>query len=448
MRRLIVAIVTLGILIALPAVPGLAENWPQWRGPTGNGISNERGIAAEWSRTTNIAWRLPLPGPAGATPIVWEDQIFVTSTVGAEEGADLVLLCISTDGRELWRQTVGSGNLNARSTEGNSASPSPVTDGEHVWTFFGTGVLACYDLQGNEVWKFNVQDRYGKFDIQFGMTSTPVLFGDHLYLQLLHGTWGGEYLVQKVIKLDKTSGEEVWAVDRAPEPGITSLEMGETKHAYSSPILYDDGELRFLVSHGADSTIGHDLEDGREVWRLGGLNGPTSFNPGKFDPTFRFVATPTAVDGTIVVTTAKNGPTVALKVDRKLAGRVDKPSPHIRWLNDKTPDVCCPLIVDGLAYLVRNSGQTFCVDLETGEELYHENTHRQQHRSSPVYCDGLIYSTARDGHTTVFKAGRKFEIVAQNELEEAMTATPVISNGTLYMRTYDALYAIRKPSSR
>src|SRR5690606_15963114 len=144
-----------------------------------------------------------------------------------------------------------------------------------------------------------------------------------------------------------------------------------------------------------------------------------------------------------VVTSAKNGPSVAIKVDEDLSGRIAGPSDHVRWVNEKTPDVCCPLIVDGLVYFVRKSGQVFCVDLETGEEVYYENTQRKQHRSSPIYCDGHIYSTARDGHTTVLKTGREFKIVAENDLEETMTATPVISNGTLYMRTYDALYAIR-----
>ncbi len=443
MRHVIVAATLIASLFVVRSSTSHAENWPQWRGPTGNGLSNESGIATEWSRDRNIAWRLPLPGPAGATPIVWENRIFVTSSVGAEEGADLVLLCISTDGKELWRATVGSGNLNARTTEGNSASPTPVTDGKHVWTFFGTGVLACYDFSGNEVWKFDVQDRYGKIDIQFGMSSTPVLDGEHLYMQLLHGTWRGDYLVQKAIKLDKNTGREVWAVDRNTEPGIKSIDMQETKHSYASPIFYDDGRQQFFVTHGADATVGHSPDDGHEIWRLGGLNGPSSLNSGDFDPTFRFVASPTAIPGTIVVPTAKRGPSVALRVDETLTGRVAEPSDHIRWTNDKTPDVCCPLIVDGLVYFVRKSGQVYCVDLGTGDELYFENTHRQQHRSSPIYCDGRIYSTARDGHTTVLKAGRQFEIVAENDLEETMTATPVISNGTLYMRTYDALYAIR-----
>ena len=177
---------------------------------------------------------------------------------------------------------------------------------------------------------------------------------------------------------------------------------------------------------------------------VGGLNGPSSFNPGEFDQTFRFVTSPTAIDGTIIIPTAKRGPSVALKVDDNLKGRIEKRSDQIRWINEKTPDVCCPVIVDGLVYFVRKSGQVFCVDLETGDELYYENTRREQHRSSPIYCDGHIYSTARDGHTTVIKTGPKLEIAAENDLNETMTSTPVISNGTLYMRTYDALYAIRK----
>src|SRR5690606_8189441 len=241
-----------------------------------------------------------MPGPGGATPIVWGDRIFVSTSVGADEGADLALMCISTDGKKQWQVTVGSGNQNARANEGNSASPTPVTDGKHVWVFFGTGQLACYTVAGGEGWNFNVQDRFGKFDIQFGMSSTPVLDGGHLYMQLLHGALRGEYLVQKVIKLDAATGETIWAIDRPHEPDITPEEMFEIKHAYSSPLMYDHDGLKFLVTHGADATVGHNLEDGSELWRLGAINGPTKFNTTKFDPTFRFVSSPTAVPGSIV----------------------------------------------------------------------------------------------------------------------------------------------------
>lgn len=411
-----------------------AENWPQWRGPNSDGISTETGIATTWSKTNNVAWRLPLPGPAGATPVIWEDRIFLTSS----KGDDLYVMCATTGGENVWMHKVGSGNKDARSGEGNSASASPSTDGKHVWAFFGTGVLVCFDVDGNEIWKFNVQDRYGKFDIQFGMTSTPVLDDGALYLQLIHGTMRGDYTVGKIIKLDAATGEEIWAVDRP------SGAKFECKHSYASPFMYDDGERKFLVTHGGDCTAGTDPETGAELWRVGGLNGPSSYNENDYDPTFRFVASPGMVPGAIVIPTAKRGPTVALKVDDTLVGDSTGKSSVVRWVNEKTPDVCLPTIVDGIVYLCRKDGRLIAVDLETGEELYYVRTHTAQHRSSPLYADGNLYLCARDGHCTVVKAGREFEVVAENELGEPITASPVVSNGTLYLRTYEALYAIRE----
>jgi len=124
-----------------------AENWPQWRGPHGDGTSAEKGLPVEWTKEKNVAWRLALPGPAGATPVVWNDRIFLTSA----EKKDVVLLAVSTEGKELWRRKVSSGNKEVRGDEGNSASPSPSTDGSHVWSFSGLGDLACHDVEGKEV---------------------------------------------------------------------------------------------------------------------------------------------------------------------------------------------------------------------------------------------------------------------------------------------------------
>lgn len=422
-------------VLGAAAASGRAENWPQWRGPRGNGVSAETGLPIRWSRTQNVVWRAPLPGPAGATPIVWEDRIFLTSA----EGHDLVLLCFSIEGKELWRRKVGTGNQIARGEEGNSASPSPCTDGRHVWVFFGTGVLACYDLDGNEVWKFNVQERYGRFDIQFGMTSTPVLHGEHLYLQLLHGSMGGNYIVGKVVKLRKQDGSEVWVRDR-PTGAIA-----ENRHSYASPVLSTDGGRPVLITHGQDHTVAFDLETGEEVWRLGGLNGTTELNKKPFDRTLRFVASPVASEGLVVIPTAKAGPVVAVSLEEARGLLPPRPGQAIRWVNDKTPDVPCPLIVDGLVYLCRQDGKLFVVDAATGEELYYERTHDHQHRASPIYADGHVYLTSRDGHITVVKAGRTFQIVAENELGETITASPVVSNGTLYLRSFEALYAIRNP---
>lgn len=378
-----------------------------------------------------------MPGQGGATPAVWGERLFVTSA----EGNELVLLCLnSKTGEVLWKRTVADGNQNARAGEGNSASPSPSTDGKHVWVFFSTGVLACYSIDGNEVWKFDVGDRFGKLDIQFGMTSTPVLDGDSLYVQLIHGPMkrDDDTRTGKIIKLNKLTGETVWEVDRETDV------VFECKHSYASPFIYDDGEQRFLLVHGADCTTGHALDSGKELWRFGGLNGVTEINPGRHDPTFRFVASPGMANGTLVIPTAKSGPTVAIKVNADLKGEVTSNASIRSWVLKQTPDVSIPLIHDGLVYLLHKDGKLQCVDLETGKELYFERTHSVQHRASPVYADGNIYICAKDGVCTVVKAGRNFELVASNEMGgEPITASPVIANGTLFIRTYDALYAIR-----
>lgn len=433
-KHLLASAATLVLLFS-----GLAhsDDWPQWRGADGRGISTETSIPKVWSKSKNVAWRTPMPGQGGATPAVWGKRMFVTSS----RGSDLVLLCLSTaDGKVLWEQKVASGNKDARAGEGNSASPSPSTDGKHVWVFFSTGILACYDVDGAEVWKFDVGERYGKLDIQFGMTSTPVLDGDALYLQLIHGAMRRDDLTRtgKVIKLNKKTGETIWEYDRETDV------IFECKHSYASPLIYDDGNQKFLVVHGADCTTGHSLDTGKELWRFGGLNGPTNINRGRMDPTFRFVASPAATNGYIIVPTAKRGPTVAVPVNSKLKGDVTGKSGTTQWVLENTPDVSIPLIVDGLVYLLHKDGKLQCVDLQSGEEVYYERTHTTQHRCSPLYVDGHIYFCGKDGVCTVVKAGKDFEIVATNEMGgEPITASPIVANGTLYIRTYDALYAIK-----
>ena len=434
MSKLIIA--TLGIAWAVSNQLAYAEDWPQWRGANGSGISGESNIATEWS-SKKVAWRTEMPGQGGATPAIWGDKIFVSSA----NADDLVLLCLNAaSGEVLWSRKVTTGNKNARAGEGNSASPSPSTDGNHVWVFYSTGVLACYTVAGDEVWKFDVSDRFGKLDIQFGLTSTPVLHGDALYLQLIHGAMrrDDDSRTGKVIKLDKLTGETIWQYDR-----ITDV-VFECKHSYASPFIYDDGSQQFLVVHGADCTTGHALDTGKELWRFGGLNGGSDVNRGRHDPTFRFVSSPGMADGSIVIPTAKRGPTVAINVNEQLDGDVSENEQVLRWVIPETPDVSIPLVVDGLVYLLHKDGRLQCVDLETGKEIYFERTHTVQHRVSPLYADGHIYFCGKDGVCTVVKAGRQFEIVATNEMDgEPITASPVVSNGVLYIRTYDALYAIR-----
>jgi outer membrane protein assembly factor BamB len=415
----------------------LADNWPQWRGNRGDGISNEPLDPTLVGKPERVAWRTPMPGQAGATPCVWDDRIYTTSS----DENDLVVLCLDThDGRVLWNQKVGTGNQDARAGEGNSASPSPCTDGEHVWVFYGTGLLACYDKHGTEVWKFNVSDRFDKLDIQFGMTSTPVLDGDSLYLQLIHGRMkmNDDSRTGKVIKLDKKSGATLWSVDR-----LTDAKF-ECKHSYASPFIYRTKNQECLVVHGADCITGHDLKGGKELWRFGLLNGPTEINPKQTDPTFRFVASPCLIPSadTILVPTAKEGPTLSLRFS-KLSGDSSSSKEVVRWNSPRTPDVSIPVVVDDLVYLLNKDGKLQCLELETGKEVYLARTYTGQHRTSPTYANGHLYFGSNDGHFSVVKTGREFELVSCTDMKESITASAVVSNGTLFVRSYKAIYAMR-----
>ena len=419
-----------GFCLLLVCSAASAENWPQWRGPTHDGISPEKNLPTKWTKTEGVLWRAELPGPAGATPVVWGDKVFLTSVDKAN--GDLLLLCFGTNGKEQWRQKISTGNKDVRGDEGNSASPSPCTDGKHVWAFMANGLLSCFTVDGQEVWKLDVQERYGKLNIAFGMTSTPVLDGDALYLQLIHGEGNATTREAKVVALEKTTGKELWVVDRPSDA------VDECEHSYASPTLYRDQERSYLLSHGADYIVAHDLKDGHELWRCGNLN-----PKGKYERTLRFVASPVTAPGLIIVPSAKNYPVLALKPNGQ--GDLTEQASAVVWkLDSGTPDVPSPLIVGDYVYLCRENGNLVCLNRATGEKLYEKPTTRDRHRASPVYADGLIYTAARNGIITVTKAGPEFEIVSQNKMEESISSSPAIANGRIYIRTFDALYCVGK----
>jgi outer membrane protein assembly factor BamB len=401
------------------------ENWPQWRGARHDGISRERDVPVRFGKNENLAWRLELPQRAGSTPVVWDDRIFLTSPAADDDA--LLLMCVSTAGKVLWTKELGKGNHPVRGNEGNMASPSPATDGKHVWAFVGTGVLACFDIAGNETWKFNVQDRYGKLVIQFGMASTPILDGQRLYLQLIHGEGDPKTREALVVCLDKETGKEVW---KQPRP---SEAYGENEHSYASPTLYRDDEQAFLLTHGADYIIAHDLGDGHELWRCGGLQ------PDNYDATLRLVSSPVAVPGLIVAPSAKGGRLIAIRPGGK--GDITK-SDYKLWAFTPTPDVPSPLVVDDLVFLFRENSVVICLDAKTGAKQFdHRVASPDNNRASPIYANGNVYLAARNGTVTVIKAGRNFEQLWQTSLDDTLTSSPAIANGRLYLRTNKALWA-------
>jgi outer membrane protein assembly factor BamB len=402
-------------LAAAPApVSTPADVWPQWRGVENDGVSRATKVPTKWSNTENVVWKLALPGMGSSTPVLWRDRLFLTS----QDGEDLVLMCVSTDGKELWKKVMGRGSRKARGDEGNEASASPSTDGKHVWAFVGTGNLGCFDLDGKEVWMFDVQQRYGKFRIQFGMHSTPVLYQGRIYLQLLHD--GG----QLAIALDAADGKEVWKVDRKSDG------RAECLHSYASAMMWHKGNDAALIVHGNDYSTAHSLKDGAEVWRVGNLNPKAGYNP-----TLRFVATPLVTPDLIVIPTAKGKSVVAVKP--KADGEEEL------WRTPGgTPDVPSPLLFDRLVYLCGENGSLTCLDAETGKKYYSERIHNTRHRGSPVYADGKVICVGRDGVITVAKAGQEFKVLAENRMNEDVTASPVVVDGRVYIRGWKNLYAI------
>jgi outer membrane protein assembly factor BamB len=315
-------------------VPATAENWPSWRGPTNNGICQEKGLPVQWGPGKNIAWQLALPGMGSSTPAVWGDRMFLTC---AEE-QNLVLVCISTEGKLLWKRPLGSSSRGKiRKDEANEASASPSTDGKLVFAFVGSGGLACFDVEGKPVWSINVQTRYGQFQIQHGMHPTPLLYGDRLYMNLLHS--GGHW----VIALDKATGKEVWKVARPTDA------RGESKEAYASPCLWQNGKDAYLVVLGADYATAHRLTDGSEIWRLGDLNPPA-----KYSTAFRIITSPVAAPDLIVIPTCRgNGPVFGVNPDA--SGLLRPGSKGLRWLAPKcSPDVPSPIIEGAMFTSVAN----------------------------------------------------------------------------------------------
>ncbi|TWT97036.1 outer membrane biogenesis protein BamB [Botrimarina colliarenosi] len=413
-------------LLTLALVSTTGANWPHWRGPATNGVSDATGLPTTWSPTENVLWRTPLPGPAGSTPLLAGGRLFLTTP----DGAELLLAAYdAATGEPLWRRTVTTGEAAFRGDEGNLASPSPATDGRSVVAVMGDGTMACYTVEGEPVWRLSLNERLTPLDIQFGYASSPIVHDGYAYVQWIHGDGDAATAEARIACFDLETGKTVWSVKR--ETGANR----ECEHSYASPIIAGAGADAVLIAHGGDATTAHDLQTGAEQWRLMGFN-----PPGSYHPTLRFVASPAWGDGLVVAPTAKQGAVAAVQ----LGGSGDVTGGEFEaWRLDKgTPDVPSPLVADGLVYLCGENGNLTCFEAKTGKRVYRERTVSDRYRASPLLADGKLYLTSRRGVVTVVKAGRDFEQLAQNDLGEAISSSPVPGDGVLYLRTFDALYAI------
>jgi outer membrane protein assembly factor BamB len=405
-------------LLCATVAAASAENWPQWRGPSLNGLSGEKNLPVRWSTTENITWKLPLPAWSGSTPIVWGDHVFLN----VADGREIHLWAVDRNrGVALWKRLLGGGDT--RMMKQNMSSPSPVTDGRHVWVMTGTGVLKAFDFSGKEIWMRDIQKEYGRFGLQWGYGSSPLLHEDALYVQVLHGMHTND--PSYVLRIDKGTGRTVWRVER-PTPA-----RFESPDAYTTPALLRYNGTTEIVITGGDVVTGHDPATGRELWRAGGLN---PYNDGSY----RIVASP-IVYGDLVYAPSRERPMLAFKA----GGRGDVTKSHLAWSFANGPDVPTPVTDGTYLYVVNDRGIVWCLDAKTGKEVYGRTRIKSgTYSGSPVLADGKVYVTNEDGVTVVFRAGPKFELLAENDFNDYSLSSPAISDGQIFIRTGKFLYAI------
>lgn len=406
------------LLFTFAIVPG--QNWPQWRGPNLNGFSSEKNLPVKWTTQENVIWKVAMPGFSGSTPIIWRDRIFLN----VAEGDNLALWCVDkTKGEVLWKKPLGAGNVKMRKQ--NMSSPSPVTDGKTVYVMTGTGVLKGFDFNGKELWTRDIQKEYGEFGLNWGYASSPLLFEDSLYVQVLHGMKTDE--PSYVLRIDKKNGKTIWKVDR-PTNAIR-----ESPDSYTTPALLRYGKTTEIVITGGDCVTGHDVATGKELWRANGLNPDNN-------PFYRIVASP-IIFNEIIYAPTRVKPLLALKA----GGRGDITSSHVLWSTPNGPDVPTPVTDGKYFYVVNDRGIMWCFDAKTGAEIYgQQRIKASTYSGSPVLADGKIYVTDEEGLTTVVAAGPKFEVLAENPLNEHVLSSPAISDGRIFIRTAQHLYAIGK----
>jgi len=426
-------------LLSLTALAAHAENWPQWRGPLLDGTSPEKGLPTTWTRET-VKWTAPMPGPSGASPIVWGDTVFVTSP---DADKNLLLIALDRkDGKVRWQKQVATGDI----TKGraNMASPSPVTDGKTVYVLFGTGDLAALDFNGKVLWSRSLSSEYGRLSYNWLYGSSPLLFQGKLYLQILQrnpappdypGQAGGDPARESfLLCIDPATGKNIWKVIRL----TTAHDESQESFGTPVPAVGKDGKVQLLIE-GADCLSAHDPATGAELWRGYGLN-PTQRGD------MRSVPTPVSVDGLAIAAGPKKGPVLAFRTDMK--GDISDTGVAWRFDEKRTPDVCTPVYYQGKLFVLDGDSHTLtALDPKTGEKKWQgEIPTRAVVRSSPVAADGKLYFIDEKNNVFVIGAGDKFEVLGNVPMgdSEGTRATIAISSGDLFIRTPQAVYCVGK----
>jgi len=390
-----------------------AENWPQWRGPRGDGISSDMNVPVRWSEKESISWKIPIPGKGLSSPVVWGDRIFITTCLEKEQKR--LLLCLDRrTGKILWQRTVLTAPLEPKHPLNSYASSTPATDGQYVWVTFlnlPKFEVYCYDFEGNQIW----QRSPGEFYSKHGFCSPPILYKDTI---ILNGDQDAEaYLVS----LDKRTGAERWRTDRP-----------NRVRSYCPPLIIESAGRKQFILTGSLCTASYDPDTGKQIWIVDG-------------PTEQYVASMVFLHDIVFLTSGfPEYHVMAIRPDGH--GNVTKT--HVLWHEhcdaSKASYVPSPIAHEKYFFLVTDTGFGYCLDAKTGKRLWQ---HRlgDHHSASPVSGGGWLYFPDDDGTTYVIKGTDKFELVSRNKLAEGCRASPAISDGQIFIRTLGHLYCIGEP---
>lgn len=401
------------ILCALAASPALAEDWPQFRGPAGQGHSSETGLPLEWSESRNIRWKVPVAG-GWSSPVVADGRVWLTTVVETDRsrrsGVSASLRTVAFDvetGKTLVNVEVfrleAAGAINQKNSR---ASPTPIVDGDTVYVHYGADGTAALSVSGEILWTTRLP-----YESQHGNGGSPVLYRDLLIINC--DGWGEEAYVAA---LDTRTGRTRWKTAR-PRPA---------SHAYSTPLVIHAGGQDQVVSAGAFRVVAYDPSTGREIWRVRYADG------------FSNVPRPVFANGLVVIATGFNEPSlIGVRPD----GRGDVTHTHLAWtLRRGAPYTPSPIVVGDDLYYVSDTGVLSAANSATGDVRWQQRL-GGNYSASPVFADGRLYFLNEEGVTTVVSPGA-FGRLATNRLDGATLASMAVSNGSIYIRTGAHLYRI------
>ena len=402
------------LLIAGASALAQAEDWPQFRGPTGQGHATERNLPLEWSETHNIIWKVPVPGLGWSSPAVANGRVWLTTVVESKERRGRVsasLRALAYDiatGRELVNVEVfrldDAGYVNPKNSR---ASPTPIVDGDRVYVHFGAEGTAAVSTSGEILWTTHL-----RYESQHGNGGSPTLYRDLLIVNC-DGNGGEAY----VIALETATGKTRWKTAR----------RRPADQAYSTPLVITVGQQDQLVSVGAYRAAAYEPLTGQEIWRV-------SYGDG-----FSNVPRPVFGQGLVFIATGFQTPSLmAVRPD----GKGDVTRSHVAWTIARgAPYTPSPLLVGNDLYYVSDTGVLSLADAMSGQIVWQQRL-GGNYSASPVFADGRIYFQSEEGMTTVITPGREFKRLAVNRLDGATLASMAVSNGSFYIRTHSHLYRI------